>query len=358
MIPLEFQKWINGGLQQFFSSKFTQFSKDDSRIPELISQIADVTLRGGDRLRPYFCYLGYLAAGKKRKQDILPILLALETFHTFALIHDDIMDGAELRRGGFTIHAYFTQNLRNSQLATSLAILAGDLCLVWAQELFDKLSSRTRFGISAIEKRMLKLVQHDKVIQTARQVFNDLREEVISGQISDVWGMRGSSPASIRAMYGRKTGNYTVTKPLVLGALLGGGSHKLVERLTKYGKAVGLAFQLKDDILGVFGDETVTGKSTLQDLEEGKWTLMVAETYRRASEKEKQLLLRYLDNRESTAKELEWVKRQIEVSGAKVEMEREMVQLINKAMMHIEPIVNESKHSLERIARFTIERKI
>ena len=126
MIPLEFQKWINGGLQQFFSSKFTQFSKDDSRIPELISQIADVTLRGGDRLRPYFCYLGYLAAGKKRKQDILPILLALETFHTFALIHDDIMDGAELRRGGFTIHAYFTQNLRNSQLATSLAILAGD----------------------------------------------------------------------------------------------------------------------------------------------------------------------------------------------------------------------------------------
>lgn len=341
MVPQEFQEWINIELRRFFTGKSKSLSAQDPRISELVSQIAGVTLRGGDRMRPYFCYLGYHAAQKQssahnsRPKALLPMLLALEVFHTFALVHDDIIDQDKVRRGGPTIHAYFTQNLRNANLATSLAILAGDLCFVWSQELFDR--------ITPPDPR-------------ARVIFNQLREEVASGQVSDVWGMKGAAVEEIRAMYLRKTGNYTVTKPLLMGAYFGQGSQEIVKCLSKYGEVMGLAFQLKDDLLGIFGDEVVTGKSTLTDIREGKWTLLIADTYQKLTKHEQKILLNLLGNRAVTHKDLEFVKVCSEKTGARKALEEELQRLVNFAQKKLTQLPNDTKLELMRMAEFISNR--
>lgn len=339
MIPKEFQEWINHELTQFFRKKSSSLEKHDPRIKELITQIAEMTLRGGDRQRPYFCYLGYSAAGKNDKEGVLPMLLALEIFHSFALIHDDLMDNANKRRGGPTIHAHFTKNLRNEGRATSLAILAGDLCAQWAVELFDH------------------LVQGETLVK-ARNLFNHLREEVIGGQISDVWGMKGASLQVIREMYRRKSGNYSVAKPLILGALLGGGEPALIQHLTDYGEAVGLAFQLQDDLLGIFSNEKVTGKSTSGDIREGKWSLLIADTYIHLSTQDQVRLMKILGNPHSSAREIRWVRAQMEKTGAKKRVEIEMKQLVSVAKKSIVELSKQKRIELMRVAEYIIKRAV
>ncbi len=312
MIDTAFQSGVNRELKKFFKAKKQGFLKIDARSGVLIDQIADLTLRGGDRIRPYFCWVGYQVAGGNEMKDILPALLALELFQSFALIHDDIMDHATTRRGGLTIHAYFTQNPRTQAQAGSFALLAGDLCAQWAQELMDRLSL-------------------DVSRQSAKTTFHSMVEEVICGQTVEMWGMKLENKSEILRMYEMKTASYCVEKPLIMGAILGGANQALIRALSQFGRRVGLAFQLKDDILGVFGNFIRLGKSTSNDITEGKWTYMMALTYQKSNTHDKRKLLTLLANKVTDVEDIGWVKRKIEVSGAKVSTEAKMRTLITQA---------------------------
>ena len=191
---------------------------------------------------------------------------ALELFHAFALIHDDIMDGSDRRRGEPSVHRHFADlHARSSwrgdsaSHGRSTALLCGDLCAAWSDEMFHGCGLPT-----------------DRVHRGYR-VFATMRTEVMAGQYLDlVSGVGDGSVASALTVIRMKSARYTVTRPLQIGAALAGAGPELLAALAAFGDPLGDAFQLRDDVLGVFGDPAVTGKSILDDLREGKPTVMMA----------------------------------------------------------------------------------
>ena len=223
-------------------------------------------LAGGKRLRPLFCYWGWRAAGGQDGTPIVVAAAALELFHAFALIHDDIMDGSDRRRGEPSVHRLFADLHARSawrgdpaSYGRNTALLCGDLCAAWADQMFHEC------GL------------HPEQVHRGYGVFAVMRTEVIAGQYLDlVSGVGDGSVASALTVVRMKAARYTVTRPLQIGAALAGAGPEALEALAAFGDPLGDAFQLRDDVLGVFGDPAVTGKSILDDLREGKPTVMMA----------------------------------------------------------------------------------
>jgi len=262
-------------LETFLRDRREQLVRLDPLAAEVGDAVGGLIRAGGKRLRPAFAYWGHRAGAastgpsdprsdrRSDTDDVVHLALALEMLHTFALIHDDVMDRSQLRRGRATVHEQFGA-LRGSGrsarwFGSSAAIVAGDLAFVWSDELLDQ----------ACEFRSMRPV---------REAYARLRTEVIAGQYLDLrhGGATGrATPAEAVSVALLKSGRYTVTRPLEIGALLAGGDERLIADLRRYGDATGLAFQLRDDVLGLFGEPDVTGKGAIEDLREGKQTLLV-----------------------------------------------------------------------------------
>ncbi|GHE98545.1 polyprenyl synthetase family protein [Streptomyces fumanus] len=248
---------------------------EGSRHPDLGTPLLDFVQAGGKRLRPFLTMLGWHAVGARgTERAALYLAASLELFHVFALIHDDVMDGSETRRGHPSLHraqgrrfasllacAGHTRPVKDvtRRLGEGAAILIGDAALAWSEELFWR-------GDPAPE-------------QCARVVplLCRMRTELVHGQYLDL-------EASARAMVTveealtiarYKSAKYSVEHPLHLGAALGGATPQVLEALSAYALPAGEAFQLRDDLLGVYGDPRQTGKSALDDLREGKKTVLV-----------------------------------------------------------------------------------
>ncbi|WP_033346386.1 polyprenyl synthetase family protein [Catenuloplanes japonicus] len=223
-------------------------------------------LHGGKRLRPMFCYWGWRGAGGDDGPEIVSAASALELFHAFALVHDDIMDGSDLRRGEPSVHRrladeHHRRGWRGSSGAygAGAALLVGDLLAAWADQLFAE---------SGLPPERLR---------RGAAIFARMRTEVIAGQYLDLRAGAGAgSVADALTVIRMKAARYTVTRPLQIGAALAGGTDELLAAFRAFGDPLGDAFQLRDDILGVFGDPAVTGKPALDDLREGKQTVMLA----------------------------------------------------------------------------------
>jgi geranylgeranyl diphosphate synthase, type I len=223
---------------------------------------------GGKRIRPVLLLLGFQAAGGVNRQAVHGPALALELLHTCALLHDDVIDAAPTRRGRPTVHHAFaarhdTAGWRGDPAAygEAVAILLGDLAFVQADEVF------------------LAAEVPDRTLLDAFRRFTVLREEVMAGQYLDLQASvadDGDRDLAL-AIATLKSGRYSVTRPLEIGAALAGGGPALIDGLRAVGDPLGRAFQVRDDLLGVFGVSARTGKSTASDLAEGKRTLLVAE---------------------------------------------------------------------------------
>jgi len=223
---------------------------DESRV--LFDEIERMFRAGGKRIRPLFAYWGFRASGKPHDERVIVAAAALELLHTFALIHDDVMDGTPSRRGHPTVHAAH-------DLAT--AILAGDLALVLADDL------------------LLTSGFPPEPARAAFDVYSRMRREVIAGQFLDVsTSKREIDEAAARRIAVLKSGRYSVMEPLLVGAALGEVPEEVQRMLAAYGERLGEAFQQKDDLLGLFGDPGVTGKSTDSDIREGKRNLLFVKT--------------------------------------------------------------------------------
>ena len=230
-------------------------------------------LDGGKCLRSTFMYLGWLCgAGTDPAADeaALRASAGLEMLHAFALLQDDVMDDSPLRRGRPAAHLQFGQWHRDRGLSgsperfgTSLAILLSDLCLVWAEQMMRE------SGVTA------------DALSRAWPHYDAMRIELAVGQIADIANDAGALPTleAVLDVARRKSGNYTVRRPLEIGAAMA-GREDLIEVLGAYGSAVGEAFQMRDDILGVFGAPSVTGKPAGGDLAERKATSVVVAAQR------------------------------------------------------------------------------
>lgn len=269
-------------------------------------------LSGGKRLRPACSYWGYLAAGGRPGPAIINASASLELLQASALIHDDVMDHSDSRRGLPAVHRQFeahhqTANWHGaaSDFGAAAAILIGDLALVWS----DAMLFESGFD--------------DDALRRAKQIFDIMRTELMAGQFLDVAEQArggGSVDRALRVMR-YKTTAYTIERPLHLGAALAGASAAVFEAFTAFGIPLGEAFQLRDDVLGVFGDPTLTGKPAGDDVREGKRTVLIALAQESATPAQAQVLDAFVGDKLLDDAGLETVQDVLRDTGALAEVE-------------------------------------
>jgi len=284
---------------------------------------------GGKRIRPALLMLGFEAAGGEDRTTVHGPALALELVHTCALVHDDVIDRAARRRGRPTVHRRFAELHSTSSwhgdpdaYGEAVAILVGDLALVQADELF-----------------MSAGVRPDRLLAAFGR-YTTLREEVMVGQYLDLHAAttRATDRELALKVASLKSGRYSVTRPLEIGALLAGGRRELLTGLARVGEPLGRAFQLRDDLLGVFGQEAETGKSASSDLVEGKRTLLVAEAAERLDDRGRRLLEEGLAEPNPAAEQLCELRGLLESSGAREAVEDLVATSVGEARQVIEEL--------------------
>lgn len=338
---------VEGLLRSFLGERIAELRAIDPALERIGGEVADLVLSGGKRMRPAFVYWGHRATGASHADAVHYLGAAVELLHTFALIHDDVMDRSALRRGRPTVHtalatAHGQEGLTGDAgwFGVAGAILAGDLAFVWADELLDA----TPLAPEAVAR--------------ARRVFRDLRVEVTAGQYLDLRlaGRADAVEADALHVALLKAGRYTVTRPLLLGASLGELTGRLDSALRAYGDAIGIAFQLRDDILGLFGDPAQTGKGRLEDLREGKRTLLVLRALSLADEGQHAALSRLLGDPDADEDDADVVREVIEDTGALAAVEGLLVERQRAARAALEVVPPPAREALDELAGLALDR--
>ncbi|MBI5161921.1 MAG: polyprenyl synthetase family protein [Micrococcales bacterium] len=329
-------------IDDFLARRSDQLGEISGDLIDLVSASSDL-LRGGKRFRALFCYWGWQSvAGSPRDgqevpavgaDDLGPVVAvsaALELFHAAALVHDDIMDDSDRRRGMPSMHRRFEALHRergmlgdSERYGRSAALLLGDLLLGWSDELLD-------LGLARVP---------DADARAARAEFVRMRSEVTAGQHLDVleegsWREHDDQEQLRRAhrviLY--KSAKYSVEAPLVIGAALAGADTAQLLALRGYGVPLGVAFQLRDDLLGVFGDPAVTGKPAGDDLREGKRTVLIALARRELPATAVRLLDELLGDRELDESQVAMLQRTLRDSGAVDRVEELIARDVDRAV--------------------------
>ena len=330
---------------------------------ELIDGVGQLVTQGGKRLRPALVYYTYRACGGPSDEEALPVALATELLHTYLLIHDDIMDHAEVRRGQPAAHVRFQRahqayGFRGDaqDFGRSVAILLGDLAHTWSVELFT--------GASLEDGRARELTR----------CFSAMSEEVIGGQYLELLvAQRRGRPApgagdadreeELLRVLRLKSGRYTAERPIQLGALLAGASPSVLAGLSRYGTAVGEAFQLQDDLLGMFGDAGTVGKPVGEDLKEGKFTFLIHHALSAATPEQRAEIEKALGNPGLTDDEVARVRRILEETGARARvtgMVAERLRAARTALSEVretEGLRSDGRLFLEGLVDFLWERE-
>ncbi|MGC5052806.1 polyprenyl synthetase family protein [Micromonospora sp. DT48] len=345
----------SAGLRARFDAELSAFlDRQDPDWPDgaprgVFTTLHRFVLAGGKRLRPLFCYWGWRGAGGPDGTPIVTAAAALELFHAFALIHDDILDGSDRRRGEPSVHRIFADLHTQSSwrgdpeaYGRNTALLCGDLCAAWSDQMFHEC------GLSPEQ------------VHQGYAVFALMRTEVIAGEYLDlVSGVGDGSVASALTVIRMKAARYTVTRPLQIGAALAGASAELLDALAEFGDPLGDAFQLRDDVLGVFGDPAVTGKSVLDDLREGKPTVMMALARDAADRAQSARLRELFGNPDLDAEGAAELREIIESTGARRKIEQ-MIQVRAEAglaaLEHAE-VTPESRSALIELAAQAVDRE-
>jgi geranylgeranyl diphosphate synthase type I len=262
-----FEEGISAMLSRFLDDRREEAVAIDGRLAPLVDELRRTVFSGGKRLRPLFAAWGHRAAGAEVGEPMLRAAAALEMLHTFALIQDDVIDRSPTRRGGPASHVTLSAHAEtgdSERFGVSAAILLSDLALIWA----DRLLGESGFT-------------HDRLLAGYR-VYNELRAEVALGQYLDVLAshLRRLTEEDALRVSRYKTATYTVQRPIQLGMALGGAPPELLDRVPAYAIPAGVAFQLRDDLLGAFGNPDATGKPSGDDLVDRKATWLLARTLR------------------------------------------------------------------------------
>ncbi len=316
-----------------------RWSHVDGSLAGALDALRNLVASGGKRLRPAFCHWAFVGAGGDPDAEIaVDAGAALELLHSFALVHDDIMDGSDRRRGEPAVHRAFIEEHEAAgwrgqarRFGEGAAILVGDFAFVYADVLMADVPA------------------------DARAVFDELRIELCVGQYLDLsataTGGRDASQARTIEWY--KSGKYTVERPLHLGAALAGRLEELRAPLSAFGLPLGEAFQMRDDLLGVFGREAVIGKPVGDDLREGKLTPLLAAASARAKGDDLRQLER-VGSGELDDDEIRVISDLLVATGAVAEIEADIERLVDESLTALEqvPITDDAKAALAELGRF------
>ncbi|MEV0776480.1 polyprenyl synthetase family protein [Streptomyces sp. NPDC050433] len=272
---------VDAALTDFFAERRAEADTLGQDVLAAVGELESFVLGGGKRVRPTFAWLGWIGAGGDRHGPaataVLSACAGLELLHAAALIHDDIIDASRTRRGRPAAHVAFARRHRergfsgdSEAFGTAIAILVGDLAQTWA----DAMVRASGLPMDA-QARLAP-------------VWTAVRSEVLYGQLLDLTNQAGEDENIESALRVNqfKTASYTVERPLEFGAAIAGAGAGLVAAYREFGSHIGIAFQLRDDLLGVFGDPAVTGKPSGDDLREGKRTVLLATALKYADERD------------------------------------------------------------------------
>jgi geranylgeranyl diphosphate synthase type I len=271
-----FQKKINAALLEYTTAKTEIFKSivGQDMLSEAVNHAVSIINKGGKRVRPYLVYLAYKTEGGADDEKIIQAGIAMEIFHAFALIHDDVIDKGKERRGALTTHEYLKKIFETyprgdkEHLAEGMAVLIGDLFFSWSNELIGK-------------------IQNEK----ARQLFFNMFEQTVAGQMIDASLMLRSEIRTEELVRKNelKTAQYSFAGPLMIGAALAGTDARQ-DMYKKFGLALGQAFQIQDDLLDVVGDPKKTGKLSFIDIEDGQHTLLTQYIFENGTDFDKEVL--------------------------------------------------------------------
>lgn len=324
----------------FFKKKKTSAKKIDKNLEEVLQVFENYTF-GGKKVRGALTVLGYQIGGGKKLKDILPVSVAIEIFHNFLLIHDDIIDKDKKRRGKDTIHALYAKKY-GEDYGNSKAIVVGEIGSFLAYELM----------VDA------KFPREKKV--NAMQMLNDYLLKTGYGQLLDIDYdfKKNVSWDEILKVRTYKTAYYTFAMPLSVGLSFSRGNRRKQKGIEKYSINVGIAFQLMDDVLGVFGESKKTGKSTESDIYEGKKTLLYAKALQLADKKDKAFLLRWYGNKKLDSKKVKRIKEIIKKSGSFDFSLDRAKKLTEAGKRYISDITSNKEYAevLSSLADFVVER--
>jgi len=342
---------VDKALAVFLAGQRARLVEIDPALAEVSDALEAFVLGGGKRLRPAFAYWGYRGAGGTDADPVVAAVSALELVQASALIHDDLMDRSDTRRGEPAVHRRFAtrhtaQEWRGGAAAfgDAAAVLLGDLALVWSDEMLHA---------SGLDPEDLA---------RARPVFDAMRTEVTVGQYLDVLTQATADTSVARAskVARFKSAKYTVERPLLMGAALAGAGDEMCRAYAAFGLPLGEAFQLRDDVLGVFGDPAVTGKPAGDDLREGKRTYLVAAAFEAAPAQARDELDAGLGDPGLDDAGVERLRAIIRDSGALARTEERIEALSTEALaaLHRTAIEAEARSVLEALAEASTKRTV
>lgn len=335
----------------FFQGKLEEARTINPFLTDVVETVGDFVSKGGKRLRPVFFITGYHAVGGKDTDRAVYASLATEMLHAAILIHDDIIDNSGLRRGKPTMHIKFTETYgRGEQFGRSMAMLAGDLLVGYSGEILGN-------SVAVCGERG----------HLVRGIFDKMCTEVAYGELADTLG--GIRNLALRKLIIKtmelKSANYSVARPLQMGAVLGGGTDEQVDGLFECGRHLGFAFQMQDDTLGVFGDEVKFGKPVDSDIKEGKKTLLVLDTVESLTKGNRKAdLARFaalLGNQQLSKEDFEWIKELMIETGSLNKAHgfvQEQTRLALDTLKQVSDLEPQSRGFLEGIAEYLMEREV
>ncbi|HET9957638.1 MAG TPA: polyprenyl synthetase family protein [Polyangiaceae bacterium] len=330
------QKEIDRRLDEQLARELERDSNVAVEVKAMLSALRALCSRGGKRLRPALVMVGYRASkARVRGELVYRVGVALELIQAYFLIHDDWIDGDLVRRGGPSVHAALSRRFRNEHIGASSAILAGDYAAALATGILASLD--------------LPAPAAGRVLRA----FSEMQLHAVAGQQMDLM----AKSKDIELAYVLKTGSYTVHGPLLLGALLAGAPASVERCLGRLARPLGVSFQLRDDLLGAFGDPKLTGKPLGNDLTAGKRTLLVMEALKRARPAGRRVLKSVLGNAQA---ELALVKQALDViesSGARHAIEQRVTELAAEARAALGPeLTRDGRQLLEGAIQALSER--
>ena len=317
-----------------------------------LMEVARSYTDGGKRLRPAYCYWSYVAAGGdgSHREPVLQVAASLDLLHVSALVHDDFIDAADTRRGKPAAHRQYEalhleRGGRGSarEFGASASVLLGDMLLMWSADMFD------RSGAPGLD--------------AAREELGRMRAEVTAGQFLDISAAHGvADDADALAVAERvleyKSASYSIRRPALIGARLAGASDEAYGALARFGAHIGPAFQLRDDVLGIWGDEDVTGKPTGGDLREGKATVLVLTALERADEAAGRRLRAVLGAKDAADDDVAEAAAIVEATGARAHVEELIDRHLADGLEAIgdAPLTDDGRQALTRLAELSVRR--
>ena len=362
---------VQANLDSFCQKQRTDFEAISTDLIPVVDYTQSL-LQGGKRFRALFCYWAWRAClndssyhqSEQEIQDseqaIAGIAASLEMFHAAALVHDDLLDQSDTRRGAPASHKRFETLHKEKSWAgaperfgVAGSVLVGDLMLGWSSEIFGN----------------ALLHSPNREIESAcRDEFSLMRVEVMAGQYLDVLEENAAATRPVSEGVGRaekvilyKTAKYSIEAPLRIGAAFAGADPAKLSQFTQFGIPLGIAFQLRDDILGVFGDPSVTGKPAGDDLREGKRTVLVALTLEALTERSPSMAESFeelLTSRELDTHQIAFMQKLIKDSGALEKTERMIVELGDRSLESLDAanLEESAKATLKALALKVISR--